>query len=612
MNEDASPSAGTALTSVSRRQFLRVSTAAAAGAMALPLLLQACGGSAAPASSAPASTAGSVAASTSASSAAASTSPASSAASSATAGGALKMPTYVPFQGPTPDIAGNTSGLPPAYFAYPKAPVKSVASPPGKSDDVSILTFTIGAPPPAMDQNSAWQEVNKEVGAKLNINAVGAPDYLTKLTTIVAGGNLPDLFYVSVIGTSLQNMPQFLESQCADLTPYLAGDAVKAYPNLANFPSFRWPYGVFNNKILAVPAADATGQSFYAQGKALDAVGVTSIKDKTDFLKVAKELTQAGKVWAMAGTGSGYSATTTAAQNPLGFMLQVFRVPNDWRNDGGKLTKDIETPEFKEALAYTRGLWDAGVMHPNSPSLNLTQLGNLWYTGKVILWQNSYFAFGFAWDQALQRDPAFSPRFLQPFAFDGGKAEHLLSSSSTSLVAVKRGAAARVQELLGVLDFTVAPFGSTEAQLLTYGVQGKDFAFDPSGAPALTPKGRAEVTSFPIWRFGGAPTVIYDANGRATKTMTVAQSRKDFAQITSKAMSEALAIGVKSPVVGLYSPTAAQKGQVLNQKLTDGLNNIVYGRADVNSFDQIVKDWQTGGGNDIRNELEKALQASTA
>ncbi|MGH2365019.1 MAG: twin-arginine translocation signal domain-containing protein, partial [Chloroflexota bacterium] len=57
MNEDASPSAGKALAGVSRRQFLRVSTAAAAGALALPLLLEACGGSAAPASSAAASTA---------------------------------------------------------------------------------------------------------------------------------------------------------------------------------------------------------------------------------------------------------------------------------------------------------------------------------------------------------------------------------------------------------------------------------------------------------------------------------------------------------------------------------------------------------------------------
>ena len=34
-----------------------------------------------------------------------------------------------------------------------------------------------------------------------------------------------------------------------------------------------------------------------------------------------------------------------------------------WRESGGKFTKDYETPEYKEAVAYHRALWDAGVFH---------------------------------------------------------------------------------------------------------------------------------------------------------------------------------------------------------------------------------------------------------
>ena len=49
--------------------------------------------------------------------------------------------------------------------------------------------------------------------------------------------------------------------------------------------------------------------------------------------------------------------------------MGVFRVPNDWRNAGGKLTKDVVTEEFNGALAFVRGLWDAGVMNPDSPSI---------------------------------------------------------------------------------------------------------------------------------------------------------------------------------------------------------------------------------------------------
>jgi putative aldouronate transport system substrate-binding protein len=35
-------------------------------------------------------------------------------------------------------------------------------------------------------------------------------------------------------------VPQFLQSHAADLTPYLAGDAAKDYPNLATIPTTAW------------------------------------------------------------------------------------------------------------------------------------------------------------------------------------------------------------------------------------------------------------------------------------------------------------------------------------------------------------------------------------
>src|SRR5579864_3148898 len=190
----------------------------------------------------------------------------------------FRTPTFIAFQGPKPDIDGNPNGLPPGYNTFPKSLVSSVASPPGKGGDVTILTFTNAPAPVALDQNGAWQEINKKIGANLKINAVGAPDYLTKLNTSISGGDIADIFYASVIGTGLQNMPDFLASQCADLTPFLSGDASKEFPNLAAFPGFRWPYGVFNGKLYAVPAATITGQALLAKGRILDDNGIGDFK----------------------------------------------------------------------------------------------------------------------------------------------------------------------------------------------------------------------------------------------------------------------------------------------------------------------------------------------
>src|SRR5947207_11805214 len=75
---------------------------------------------------------------------------------------AYRTPTFVPFQGPQPDIDGNANGLPPGYSTFPKSLVASVSSPPGKGGDVTILTFTNAPAPVALEQNGAWQEVNKQ------------------------------------------------------------------------------------------------------------------------------------------------------------------------------------------------------------------------------------------------------------------------------------------------------------------------------------------------------------------------------------------------------------------------------------------------------------------
>src|SRR5947208_16732818 len=59
----------------------------------------------------------------------------------------LKLPSYVAFEGPKPDIEGATNGLPPAYYAFPQDLQKSVPHRPGNGGDVTVVDFT-SAPEP--------------------------------------------------------------------------------------------------------------------------------------------------------------------------------------------------------------------------------------------------------------------------------------------------------------------------------------------------------------------------------------------------------------------------------------------------------------------------------
>jgi putative aldouronate transport system substrate-binding protein len=69
-------------------------------------------------------------------------------------------------------------------------------------------------------------------------------------------------------------------------------------------------------------------------------------------------------------------------------------------------------------------------------------------------------------------------------------------------------------------------------------------------------------------------------------------------------------MGIHNPVVGLYSPTNARRAASLNQTMGDGLLAIIFGRSPVSSYDQLVSDWRSQGGDQIRAEFEQALEST--
>ena len=66
--------------------------------------------------------------------------------------------------------------------------------------------------------------VNKELNADVQFTIIAQADYLTKLATVMAGNDLPDVMLIPGASASgaaqVQDLTQFLEAQGADLTPY--------------------------------------------------------------------------------------------------------------------------------------------------------------------------------------------------------------------------------------------------------------------------------------------------------------------------------------------------------------------------------------------------------
>ena len=135
---------------------------------------------------------------------------------------------------------------------------KTVPQPPGDGSTISSIVYLTLAAPPAMAQNTAWQAINKAINATLNMEMVAAADYPTKVNVVIAGNELPDFIYnptTTVPVGVIAGLPALLKAKCADLTPYLSGDAVNEYPNLSHYTSPTWRIGVIDGKIYGIPSA---------------------------------------------------------------------------------------------------------------------------------------------------------------------------------------------------------------------------------------------------------------------------------------------------------------------------------------------------------------------
>lgn len=523
------------------------------------------------------------------------TAPASSGTAGAASGGKVTLPTYVPFQGPTPDFAPSSDGIvPPGYITFPKELVQSVPGPVGKGEDVTFLTYTINPPGPPLDQNATWQQVNSGLGVKLQWNTTALADWETKLSTVLASGELPDLFTINVLGRLIPNQVDFLKSTAADLTPYLSGDAVKAYPNLANYPPIAWRNAVFDNKIYALPRlTNSVGSTMLVQQNVLDDMGVKSIENKDQFLTVLKDITRGGRMYGIGGV--------MMQPTGLGWMSGLFGVPHQWRESNGKLTRNWETPEFKDCVAFLRDQWDAGVVVPETPTWSGNQGAQQFYASKTAMYPTSFFAYGIAWGRVARLDKNFRLNIVPLFGASGGKPVHYQDAGINQLTVIKKASPDRIKLLLGVANYLSAPFGTREHAGLYYGVKDVTYTFDERGNPLLNDRGVQEVQYSPWGTIISPPPIMYDAGGVVDPA---------FVQQAHPQEMAAHDIAITDPTIGLFSNTNATRGATLTQAVVDGTNNIIFGRSPVSSLDQLVKDWRANGGDTIRAELEEELAKS--
>jgi putative aldouronate transport system substrate-binding protein len=456
---------------LSRRGFLRLSAAGAAvTALGLPLL--------------------------SACTPAAPSQPAGGAAKPAATGAAPSsaLPGFVPFtSGPKPDFKSASAQVTDAYEHLPKDIFKSWnKAAPGAGSTVNVFINGYYPLPTPFDQNPTWQEVNKQLNANMQMNIVPAGgDGRLRLQTMMAGDDLTDIIHLFGGMMAAPNLPDFIKAKCADLTPYLAGDAIKDYPNLAAIPTYAWQKSnsVVDGKLYMWPIHRyLPGLSYFFKNSNIydKVIGANYVpKDAEDLKKVMQQLNRPQEnVWAV-----GNIATAPFMFGLAGYA-SMFGAPNWWGKDAsGKLVRDRETEEYKAAVGFVRDVLAAGLMWPDALTAGVSR-GDF-AAGRFAL---SVEGFGNSWNdfwrRGLQQNPPQHFDLIPPFpGTAGGKVVSYNSGGFISTNVMKKASPDRIKELLRIVDFLAAPFGSQEAMLLSYGIQGPDYTLDANGDPVLTTEG---------------------------------------------------------------------------------------------------------------------------
>ena len=486
----------------------------------------------------------------------------------------VAAPAFQPPSGPKPDIAGDKD-IPDTFFSYPKDPVTSVKQTAGDGKPINILTQTFAPVTAQPPKNTAWANLNEKIGSELKIQQIPAAEYVSKFNTTLAGGELPDMFFIAEVA----DMPDMVQATCLDLSDHLSGDAVKKYPNLAAIPSEAWEAGRFGGRLYGIPSPRGAMSSgvLYRRDDLLAAKGAKAEWGSfQEFFDLGRQLNDP--------KGGRWATTIVPGQ----YIKNMLGIPNFWKYDGKTMQSWWTVPEMEQALEAQRRWVEAGLMHPDAFASPNTKV---WFsTGKAYFNPDSFSA----WPQYWADAPAgFDIDVCQIPGFESGKKGHLwMSFPSFGRSAINKKAEGRVEALLRVADYLAAPFGTKEYLDVKYGKLGSDY----------TLKGADPVPT----AAGGANTQLglkYLADARMANYLPghEASARKLDASIR-KLVPDAY----RNDAVYLYSKEVEDQFQEASTQFGELESEIVQGRKKVSDWKPAADKWWQDHGQKMAEELAQA------
>ncbi|HTI26714.1 MAG TPA: hypothetical protein VL652_37360, partial [Kutzneria sp.] len=537
---------------LNRRRFLGTA-AAAAGAVAAAPLLSACSSGAAP-----------------------------STGTNSAAGLKDALPAYVPSTAVKPDIPSVAGGpdmlTDPGFLTYPADPVATVSGKPGKGGSYTAVTPLWGTVPTA--DNSFYQAMNAALGLTLTMKPADGNNYNTIVPTMTAARKLPDWIQLPSWWNANFNVGELAGTQLADLTPYLAGDKIKKYPNLAAIPTAAWRAGAWGDKLYGIPSFSTgfslIGALFYRRD-IFDARGITAdqVKSADDLMNLGKELTDAKRnVWAFGDLWT--------------YLFPSWDLPLKWTVQDGKLVHKYELPQFLDAMQWHYQLANSGYLHPDAISNSNAGGNTRFYAGQMLIKGDGTGAWNLGdYQSGTAATPSYRRGALNPLSADGKSAPRMWVDASARALSYLNAnlKPAQIEELLSVANYLAAPYGTAEYTMANFGVEGTHYTRQ-NGVPTATDEGKKDVqaTTYPF--LAGPPSVISNPGADVvTKDYTAWQA----ANVKTLAKPVFWSMNISMPQWAATADAA--------QAVEDTVKDCYHGKKKVSDVQAAIASWKSNGGD---------------
>ncbi|THV38577.1 extracellular solute-binding protein [Glycomyces buryatensis] len=507
------------------------------------------------------------------------------------------LPTYKEWPLPVqPDLIGEPPHHPSGFTVHPEA-VQAITEVPENSGTYELTVPNWGEGPSGDDPY--FQAVSKAWGGtKINLRYADGNEFAeTSVQWLQAkefGDAIHMFSWMLLAHTDFQNT---VPNTFYDLTDILKGDISERWPLLAGLPTSSWGNSVWatdpedpeTSRIFGIPgpASGGPGNGMFVRTDLLADAGLDKPTTIEELLEVAREWTDgsAGK-WAFAGLDY---------YTPMWFGLPSR--DNWWFDEEqDKLLHRSEMPEYKEWLEFRRTLWDEGLVHPDAPTGTLDTQA-LHKEGTILFQQDGMSWWGGYTDQVNSGEAEGDIEPLGPLAAEG----------RTPLVHVNFGVDGwtflrkdlekeQVEEFLDVANFCAAPLGTTEYELLIYGVEGEHFEYGDDGTPVYTETGTAVVNA-PV-NFKTIARVQNFLAGGADRVQRVFDYNASVLEYAEVDIFEGLRV---------EGPAAFKDARAT---LEDQENDVSYGRAELSEIDSMVEDFLAAGGEEAREHYTAAYRTA--